>query len=254
MSVADSIFFAKNEQSCEIDYISIENYLTETTANKITNYFELNIDQFATKNINSRFNNRIISYEKIMRDNPTIQRLIDTAVNGVMQEIISFYNIDNNNNNPNRHKNLFPANIHLVRWTKGHSLGLHADNSWLNGTPNFVPFNDYSCIIYLNDDYTGGEFYFNKSHINSNDDSIIIKPKTGQLVAFTAGLNHVHGVKKVLNGTRYTLACWFTKDKTKRIIGFNKLSDSKHGIIIIVFGIFSCIFVFYFFKQFIYGI
>ncbi len=39
---------------------------------------------------------------------------------------------------------------------------------------------DFSGIVYLNDDYQGGEFYF--TALNT-----VIKPKKGMLVAITAG-------------------------------------------------------------------
>lgn len=55
----------------------------------------------------------------------------------------------------------------------------------------------YSFIIFLNDDFEGGELVFN---------NITIKPKIGQVVYFTG--NELHYVKKVHNKFRYTLVCF----------------------------------------------
>ena len=60
----------------------------------------------------------------------------------------------------------------------------------------------------LNDDYQGGEFYF-------RDQDVLIQPNTGQLLGFTSGLKHVHGVKKVTSGTRFALPMWFCSDQTR---------------------------------------
>ena len=52
----------------------------------------------------------------------------------------------------------------------------------------------YSIVIFLNDDFEGGELVF---------DNITIKPVKNMLIAFSKELGH--HVKKVVNGERYTL-------------------------------------------------
>lgn len=61
----------------------------------------------------------------------------------------------------------------------------------------------YSFIIFLNDDFEGGELIFN---------NITIKPKKGQMVYFSG--EEKHYVKRVTNGHRYSLVC-FLKSKLK---------------------------------------
>jgi len=39
-----------------------------------------------------------------------------------------------------------------------------------------------------------------------------ITPQCGTLVSFTSGFENLHGVSKVINGTRWALASWFTQD------------------------------------------
>ncbi len=58
-------------------------------------------------------------------------------------------------------------------------------------------------IIYLNDDYEGGEVGF-PTH------NLLIKPKVGDFNVFPGNMHYAHEVKKVLSGTRYTLPIWFT--------------------------------------------
>ncbi|RUS82121.1 hypothetical protein EGW08_010133, partial [Elysia chlorotica] len=63
-----------------------------------------------------------------------------------------------------------------------------------------------SAILYLNDDFEGGEFFF--AHANQTE-QVSVRPKCGRLVAFNAG--HFHGVKAVKRGQRCALALWFTQ-------------------------------------------
>lgn len=89
-------------------------------------------------------------------------------------------------------------------------LEVHQIVMWPTGSfmePHFDPPNDvFACLVYLNDDYVGGEtvlkrkWFFNKK----------IKPKTGKLVIFSNS-KILHWVNKVTKGERYTLALWFVR-------------------------------------------
>jgi len=64
--------------------------------------------------------------------------------------------------------------------------------------------NDIATLIYLNDNYGGGEIYF-------PDHDIEIKPKTGDMIAFPDNPSFMHGVKKITGSNRYALPRWFTR-------------------------------------------
>lgn len=59
---------------------------------------------------------------------------------------------------------------------------------------------DFNSLIYLNDDYGGGEFYTEKG--------VTYKPTTGSLTFFNGAVN-MHGVKQVLESDRFTLIFWW---------------------------------------------
>lgn len=61
----------------------------------------------------------------------------------------------------------------------------------------------YNSLIYLNDDFKGGEF------ITKN--GIIIKPEKGMLTFFN-GKTIYHGVKKILNKDRKTIIFWWNQN------------------------------------------
>ena len=66
---------------------------------------------------------------------------------------------------------------------------------------------EYSAIIYLNDDFEGGETYIGLPGHELDD--TIIKPKLGRLVCFR-GKDILHGVNKVTKGDRFTLPAWYS--------------------------------------------
>jgi hypothetical protein len=82
--------------------------------------------------------------------------------------------------------------IQIVKWEKNSFQNLHFDKTKEETT--------LSSICYLNDDYEGGQTYF--------ENDIIFKPKQGRVIFFDGNYYH-HGVKKIEKGTRYTLAAWY---------------------------------------------
>lgn len=58
-----------------------------------------------------------------------------------------------------------------------------------------------SSVIYLNDNYEGGELYF-------KDHDIAIKPEAGDYITFPGNRHYQHGVKEVSGAVRYTLSTW----------------------------------------------
>jgi hypothetical protein len=59
---------------------------------------------------------------------------------------------------------------------------------------------DYNSLIYLNDDFDGGEFF--------TENGITLKPVAGQLTFFN-GKDVMHGVNRVSRNHRYTLILWW---------------------------------------------
>jgi hypothetical protein len=86
---------------------------------------------------------------------------------------------------------------------------LHADNSKKdtagNWVPNHTPDRAFSTIVYLNDNFEGGEIVFPLQNTR-------IKPLEGLLVGFPSGSEFVHEVLSVTRGRRYTLPMWFGRN------------------------------------------
>ncbi|HYZ42296.1 MAG TPA: DUF6065 family protein, partial [Stellaceae bacterium] len=103
---------------------------------------------------------------------------------------------------------IYPDLLQIMSWPAGIHMPPHADNAYPDGSPHPMAHRDFSGIIYLNDDYQGGEFYFTGL-------DTVIKPKKGMLVAFTAGFYHEHAVLRVDGGQRFTMPFFLTFDKNR---------------------------------------
>jgi hypothetical protein len=77
----------------------------------------------------------------------------------------------------------------VVKWKEGLSMPKHFD----------FDFHTWTSVIYLNDDYEGGETVV-------GDKEVV--PLKGKIVTFQ-GVSVLHGVNKVLKGDRYTTPVWY---------------------------------------------
>ena len=82
--------------------------------------------------------------------------------------------------------------LNLKRWNVGQKMGPHYDGYINDG--KVVAFTG---IFYLNDDYAGGELYF-------NDYDKMLKPKAGSMVIFPGSFTHE--VKEIKDNKRYMLS------------------------------------------------
>jgi len=62
----------------------------------------------------------------------------------------------------------------------------------------------YSSLVYFNNDYIGGELHMPQWNWE-------IKPDPGMLIVFRGDTNHLHGVKKIERGSRYTWSIFWTR-------------------------------------------
>lgn len=106
-----------------------------------------------------------------------------------------------------------PTSPAFVRWPVGAMQFPHADKELHEGpdagTENNFPWYDLGTVFYLNDDYEGGELFFPKQGIS-------FKPKARAVYFFPGDKNYIHGVNKVISGTRYTSPWFWTIDKLER--------------------------------------
>jgi len=89
--------------------------------------------------------------------------------------------------------------------TTGQGLGYHTDNRGAyEGTMKNA---GYSVLVYLTDDYTGGEILFYDDSQGNNSTSY--HPKAGTMIYFRGDEDHPHSVNEVLSGERANLILFY---------------------------------------------
>lgn len=101
-----------------------------------------------------------------------------------------------------------PNTSHAQKWEVGGFATPHSDNSDFEGNPTSFEINKYVGILYLNDDYEGGELYFTTPE-DINTPVLQLSPAAGSYVVFPGGIENIHGVSEILSGTRYTMVSFW---------------------------------------------
>tara|TARA_B100000287_G_C20636094_1_gene781740 strand:+ start:760 stop:1338 length:579 start_codon:yes stop_codon:yes gene_type:complete len=185
-----------------IPIVEKENFLDSEECKLLIEYQKLNsvndTSNWSLENHKSNWESRIFVCDKINDNN--IRTIVESIHYRVCTICSKFYD----------EEVVYPEFSNLVYWGTGMELGAHADNHWVDNPQkeHYTPHRDYSAVIYLNNNYVGGETFF-------VENAYSVEPEVGKLILFTSGKEHIHGVRQVTSGSRYTMALWFTKNKNK---------------------------------------
>lgn len=100
---------------------------------------------------------------------------------------------------------LYSDSQQLVIWREGAGMPVHVDNAHPDGSLHNTPHREFASVVYLNDDFEGGEIYFPRLQCR-------LKPSAGLLVAFRGTAECPHGVAALKRGERMTMPCWYSSD------------------------------------------
>jgi len=89
----------------------------------------------------------------------------------------------------------YPNYFEIVKWGPGTFQGSHQD----------FDYHPFTSIIYLNDNFEGGETVVEKTKVI---------PKTGLMITFGGSLLN-HKVLEITKGFRYTIPVWYVQYKRK---------------------------------------
>lgn len=135
------------------------------------------------------------------KDNPAV--MVSSLMNNETYQAIKKYSdvCINVHRKINNMENLYTTEGFLSHWPTGSFAGEHVDNH------SGYEFLTHSSVIYLNDEYEGGEIYFPKLDFE-------YRPQAGDGIFFPCSEPHlVHGVREITSGDRYTIAMWHTTNK-----------------------------------------
>lgn len=101
----------------------------------------------------------------------------------------------------------------LLRYTSGGFYHYHVDaydpvpggKAWRKAIDR-----DISMLIYLNDNFNGGELEFKRF-------SYFLQPRAGMLVWFPSDIRYEHMAKPVTNGYRYAIVSWAAASGVERV-------------------------------------
>jgi predicted 2-oxoglutarate/Fe(II)-dependent dioxygenase YbiX len=195
-----SFIFLKNEKIVNgkgklgVDYnkiVEIPNFVSDQTALSLVEYFKKE-DRWGE----TAFNGSHGAPVQAGTAKPSDFGLSDNIfinINAKLEEaVVAVYN-----------KKITPSSIHAQKWEVGSSANPHSDNSDLDGNPaeGFDSLK-YVGILYLNDNYEGGDLYFPEHKIE-------IHPNAGSMYIFSGGVENIHGVTEITYGTRYSIVSFW---------------------------------------------
>lgn len=88
----------------------------------------------------------------------------------------------------------------LLKYLPGGKYDIHYDQAFHENKTKGVRI--MSSILYLNDDFQGGETYFKYQDYT-------VRPKPGRLVFFPSTYTHPHAAIPVQEGVKYAIVTWF---------------------------------------------
>jgi hypothetical protein len=179
-SIIHSGYFGDSKENI----IFIENFISPEDLMRIQD-FCINLKTF-TPQPGDPWDNRVCSGSMIKSIGNGISNLLSKYQEKIKNNIQEYFNVILNDNVP-----------HIVIWRVGDGQAPHADKELPDGTPNMYPGNDIASLMYINDDYEGGEVYFPKQDVQ-------IKPKAGSAIFFPGDKEYLHGVHTVTSGQRFT--------------------------------------------------
>ena len=182
------------------DFLVIDNLLTGEQCDRLVQAFRGLSDRiFNSDGIDPYWNNRFIWHADVAKERPADAQIMLGGLTRAVARIAEFYRLI---------APIYPDLLQLVSWKPGIFMPPHADNANPDRSAHMMAYRDLSGIVYLNDDYDGGELYFTAL-------DVAIKPKRGMLVGIAAGFHHEHAVLRVGSGLRLTMPFFLTFDPTR---------------------------------------
>jgi predicted 2-oxoglutarate/Fe(II)-dependent dioxygenase YbiX len=93
----------------------------------------------------------------------------------------------------------------ILRYRPGQFYKRHIDNillaSRFEEIEQGIPTRDISVVGYLNDDFEGGETYFDRQDVK-------VQPEAGAVLVFPAYFTHPHESLPILQGEKYAFTSW----------------------------------------------
>jgi hypothetical protein len=180
------------------DFLCVEDALAAADCARIVAAFDTLRDRIVREDpVDPYWSGRYLWGHEIAAVRPDIADLMLDATHRMRARVEAFYRLA---------VPLWNDLFELVQWRPGQWMPPHADRANPDGSPHGMPWRAFGGILYLNDDYAGGELYFTAQ-------DIAVKPRRGMFVGFTGGFHHEHAVTRIESGAvRLTMPTFYTFD------------------------------------------
>ena len=176
---------------------------------------------------NRKFDLSVVYAEKKY---PDLFKKIWDNQNRAKEEVLKFFNLDDSD--------ITIECLEVVKWYYPFQQAPHVDyynETFLDSDfPNgfLMPDNikevylkhlttkNFTTMLYLNNDFTGGELYFPVHNIT-------IKPEPGMLVLFSGDPTMPHGINQITEGTRYVNTAFWAKTPYDKYSLAKELADGS---------------------------
>lgn len=179
-----------NKEILADDIFVIYDFITEDEANKLLEYFDYRKDEWEVNGFFESYALNVSMSENKIEDVGLDQDYL-IKLFFMMQDAV---------------EECFGREVtrvanHIQKWNTGAWSQWHSDNSDADGRPNAWEMNKYASIIYVNDDFDGGELEFKHG--------LVYKPVARSLIVFNGGAHNTHKVNQVESGVRYTAGAFW---------------------------------------------
>lgn len=180
-----------NKGSYKSDIVYYKNFISEDDCKKIVEYFNDPSHPWANVAFYESYGMNLLQDDPLLEKYGLPRNYFEGVVVSMKQAVEEAHQ-----------RPVKQVSTHAQKWEEGAYASYHSDNSDLEGNPSAWEVSKFVCLLYLNSDYDGGELTF-------RDHNISIKPESGVLVTFPGGIDNVHAVTEVKNGTRHTIGAFW---------------------------------------------
>ncbi len=187
----------------EYPFLIFNSVLSKDTCNWIIN--SLKEDESYKAKLISKGLDESVRKTTLHQPTNSIRKIFEQIINSKKEEIERFFNVLLTGG----------SEIQILEYKNGGFYKRHADNAseiYKNGTlagyKLVAPQRKITTLLFLNEDFEGGEIEF--CHLRFSDGNrVIYKPKAGQMIVFPSHGLFAHEVKKV-EGKRFAAVKWWS--------------------------------------------